>query len=264
MRYLDPQRHSRQPRGARGHAGRGGRLRCACSCSAISSATAPIRMRSSSACARCPTPTIIRGNHDKVGAGLESVESFNHLARQAIEWTATTLTPENRAWLAALPQGPVVDRRPRRDLPRLAVRRGRLHLRRPRRAPRARAHASGRSACSATRTCRRSSGSTASSTLASGRRAAPRFRLTLDAEGEVSGELRRRRPAARRRPARGVRHPRHRRAHADGACAWPTTSPPRRPRSSRRACRRCSRSAGDRTLISWQRSATKSRLHAIS
>jgi diadenosine tetraphosphatase ApaH/serine/threonine PP2A family protein phosphatase len=53
-----------------------------------------------------PDATIIRGNHDKVGAGIESVESFNHLARHAITWTATTLTPDNRAWLAAVPAGP--------------------------------------------------------------------------------------------------------------------------------------------------------------
>jgi diadenosine tetraphosphatase ApaH/serine/threonine PP2A family protein phosphatase len=50
--------------------------------------------------------TIVRGNHDKVGAGLEDVEGFNYLARQAIAWTAAALTPDNRAWLAALPQGP--------------------------------------------------------------------------------------------------------------------------------------------------------------
>ncbi len=55
-----------------------------------------------------PDTTIVRGNHDKVGAGLENVESFNHLARQAIAWTADTLTPANRDWLAALPQGPTV------------------------------------------------------------------------------------------------------------------------------------------------------------
>lgn len=52
--------------------------------------------------------TIIRGNHDKVGAGLEDVKGFNHLARQAISWTAAQLTADNRAWLAALPPGPVV------------------------------------------------------------------------------------------------------------------------------------------------------------
>jgi diadenosine tetraphosphatase ApaH/serine/threonine PP2A family protein phosphatase len=50
--------------------------------------------------------TIIRGNHDKVGAGIESVRSFNHLARFAIEWTAGALLPDRRQWLAALPQGP--------------------------------------------------------------------------------------------------------------------------------------------------------------
>ena len=41
-------------------------------------------------------PVLIRGNHDKVGAGLEDVDGFNHLARFAIEWTAATLTPANR------------------------------------------------------------------------------------------------------------------------------------------------------------------------
>ena len=55
-----------------------------------------------------PAAEIIRGNHDKVGAGVGGVEGFNHLARQAIEWTATALTEENRAWLAALPQGPAI------------------------------------------------------------------------------------------------------------------------------------------------------------
>jgi hypothetical protein len=35
------------------------------------------------------------------------VDSFNHVARQAIEWTAAVLTPANLQWLTALPQGPV-------------------------------------------------------------------------------------------------------------------------------------------------------------
>jgi diadenosine tetraphosphatase ApaH/serine/threonine PP2A family protein phosphatase len=55
---------------------------------------------------RLPATTIIRGNHDKVGAGIEDVEAFNHLAKQAIAWTTSTLTPANRTWLAALPAGP--------------------------------------------------------------------------------------------------------------------------------------------------------------
>lgn len=55
-----------------------------------------------------PAATIIRGNHDKVGAGLENVEGFNHLARHAIAWTAAELTPDNKSWLAALTAGPVL------------------------------------------------------------------------------------------------------------------------------------------------------------
>lgn len=54
-----------------------------------------------------PAVTWIRGNHDKVGAGLDSTEGFNHLAKQAIAWTTAALTPDNHQWLAALPQGPV-------------------------------------------------------------------------------------------------------------------------------------------------------------
>lgn len=51
---------------------------------------------------------IIRGNHDKVGSGVESPEGFNAVARNAIRWTYETLTRENREWLAALPKGPVI------------------------------------------------------------------------------------------------------------------------------------------------------------
>jgi diadenosine tetraphosphatase ApaH/serine/threonine PP2A family protein phosphatase len=55
-----------------------------------------------------PNTTMIRGNHDKVGSGVDTVDSFNHLARHAISWTATTLTPAHRAWLAAMPAGPAL------------------------------------------------------------------------------------------------------------------------------------------------------------
>ena len=51
---------------------------------------------------------LIRGNHDKVGSGVESAEGFNAVARSAIRWTYDTLTPENREWLANLPTGPVI------------------------------------------------------------------------------------------------------------------------------------------------------------
>src|SRR5687768_4926791 len=45
---------------------------------------------------------IIRGNHDKVIAGLEVPESFNPAALQSATWTAETLTPDHREWLANL------------------------------------------------------------------------------------------------------------------------------------------------------------------
>ena len=51
---------------------------------------------------------LIRGNHDKVGSGIESPEGFNAVARNAIKWTYETLSKENRAWLAALPAGPLI------------------------------------------------------------------------------------------------------------------------------------------------------------
>src|SRR3954464_382373 len=51
--------------------------------------------------------TFIRGNHDKVGTGLDTAGGFNHLARRAIQWTAAALTADNRAWVAALDRGPV-------------------------------------------------------------------------------------------------------------------------------------------------------------
>jgi diadenosine tetraphosphatase ApaH/serine/threonine PP2A family protein phosphatase len=50
---------------------------------------------------------IIRGNHDKVAAGLEFPESFNPAALRAAEWTQDALTPAHRAWLEALAQGPL-------------------------------------------------------------------------------------------------------------------------------------------------------------
>lgn len=51
---------------------------------------------------------IIRGNHDKVAAGLDSPAFFNDVARQAIEWTAAALPPDMHRALAALPKGPTL------------------------------------------------------------------------------------------------------------------------------------------------------------
>jgi diadenosine tetraphosphatase ApaH/serine/threonine PP2A family protein phosphatase len=49
---------------------------------------------------------IIRGNHDKVCAGLEPATLFNDVARRSIEWTASVLTPAQMQILAELPKGP--------------------------------------------------------------------------------------------------------------------------------------------------------------
>ncbi|MCC7242958.1 MAG: metallophosphoesterase family protein [Acidobacteria bacterium] len=51
---------------------------------------------------------VIRGNHDKVGSGLETPEGFNAVARSAIHWTHDALTDDNRAWLAGLTAGPII------------------------------------------------------------------------------------------------------------------------------------------------------------
>ena len=50
---------------------------------------------------------IVRGNHDKVASGIEQADGFNTAARSAAVWTLEALTAEHRAWLAALPQGPL-------------------------------------------------------------------------------------------------------------------------------------------------------------
>jgi len=54
-----------------------------------------------------PLAAVIRGNHDKVAAGIEGTEGFNVIARAAVNWTAMELTPANHEWLAALPAGPL-------------------------------------------------------------------------------------------------------------------------------------------------------------
>jgi len=49
----------------------------------------------------------VRGNHDKVASGIESAETFNPSAREAVEWTRDHLTPKSIEWLKALPHGPI-------------------------------------------------------------------------------------------------------------------------------------------------------------
>ncbi len=57
--------------------------------------------------ARARCDRVVRGNHDKAAAGLEDLSWFNPVARTAAEWTARQLTPENLAYLRALPRGPL-------------------------------------------------------------------------------------------------------------------------------------------------------------
>jgi diadenosine tetraphosphatase ApaH/serine/threonine PP2A family protein phosphatase len=49
----------------------------------------------------------IRGNHDKAATALMPTDDFNPVAKTAVDWTRSQLTPENVKWLAELPQGPI-------------------------------------------------------------------------------------------------------------------------------------------------------------
>ena len=50
---------------------------------------------------------IVRGNHDKVAAGLDAAEDFNPMARSAAMWTRHALTPETLEYVRAMPPGPM-------------------------------------------------------------------------------------------------------------------------------------------------------------
>jgi len=51
---------------------------------------------------------VVRGNHDRACCGLDDLEWFNPVARQAALWTLQRLTPENVAYTALLAKGPVL------------------------------------------------------------------------------------------------------------------------------------------------------------
>jgi len=51
---------------------------------------------------------IVRGNHDKVAAGLDDAEDFNPMAKSAAHWTRESLTPQNLEYLRDLPIGPTI------------------------------------------------------------------------------------------------------------------------------------------------------------
>jgi predicted phosphodiesterase len=50
---------------------------------------------------------IIRGNHDKVAAGIESGNNFNKPASISARWTYSKLTNSNRQYIANLLKGPI-------------------------------------------------------------------------------------------------------------------------------------------------------------
>jgi predicted phosphodiesterase len=57
--------------------------------------------------ARIHPLSLVRGNHDKAVAGLESTDMFNPVAAAAIEWTRGHLRPESKEFLAGLKKGPL-------------------------------------------------------------------------------------------------------------------------------------------------------------
>ena len=57
--------------------------------------------------ARAQSGIFVRGNHDKVVAGIDSVENFNPIAGVAAIWNREQLTSERLSWLRDLPKGPV-------------------------------------------------------------------------------------------------------------------------------------------------------------
>ena len=56
---------------------------------------------------RASCSSVIRGNHDKAVSGIETLEWFNEVAKQAALWTSQTLTGEQLAYLRDLPAGPL-------------------------------------------------------------------------------------------------------------------------------------------------------------
>ncbi len=51
--------------------------------------------------------SVVRGNHDKVVSGIDSLEWFNEVAQTAARWTTSRLTPEQLSYLHELQIGPI-------------------------------------------------------------------------------------------------------------------------------------------------------------
>lgn len=54
-----------------------------------------------------PPPMVVRGNHDRVCAGLDNADFFNRYARDASIWTLEHLETRNLEYLRAFPEGPL-------------------------------------------------------------------------------------------------------------------------------------------------------------
>jgi predicted phosphodiesterase len=54
-----------------------------------------------------PRLIVVRGNHDKVAAGIDPGTNFNHTALAAAQWTTERLTAANLRFVRELPEGPV-------------------------------------------------------------------------------------------------------------------------------------------------------------
>ncbi len=50
--------------------------------------------------------SVVRGNHDKVVSGIDSLEWFNEVAQVAARWTMSQLSEEQLSYLHELPTGP--------------------------------------------------------------------------------------------------------------------------------------------------------------
>ena len=51
---------------------------------------------------------VVRGNHDKACTGIDDLEWFNPVAKQAALWTHANLTAENAEYARNLPKGPLM------------------------------------------------------------------------------------------------------------------------------------------------------------
>jgi predicted phosphodiesterase len=56
---------------------------------------------------RANCAAVVRGNHDKACTGIEDLEWFNPVAREAALWTMRTLTAENADYTRSLSKGPI-------------------------------------------------------------------------------------------------------------------------------------------------------------